>query len=276
MVARAPGPREPAALVARLADPDGAGAARVRGGDRQQAVGARADDEQVIARRAARRGRARAARRRAARRTSRRAGRSRRAGAARARARPRSAPARRSRRGPAAVARNCSQSVSCPRRQRRQSPHGAWWWMTTRSPGADGGDARAGPQHLADDLVAEHAGQLPGDVAVADVRAADAAGEHAADDLARRRASGRAAPRRRRRAASWSGRSTPGVAVRRQREQPRDRLRRHRRRDPALGHERRHELGRRDVEGRVAARRVGAPSAARRRRGEPRPCRAPR
>ena len=42
-------------------------------------------------------------------------------------------------------------------------------------------------QHLADDLVAEHARQLARDVRLADVRAADAAREHAADDLARPR-----------------------------------------------------------------------------------------
>ena len=38
--------------------------------------------------------------------------------------------------GSSAVARNCSHSVSWPCRQRRHSPHGAWWWIATRSPTA--------------------------------------------------------------------------------------------------------------------------------------------
>ena len=120
----------------RLAHPHGLDAARVRGGDVQQAAAARADDEQAVAgpepgavlrpqragERLGERGRAR--------------GRARRAGAARRPARPARARARRSRPGRGAVARNCSHSVSCPRRQRRHSPHGAWWWIATRSPTA--------------------------------------------------------------------------------------------------------------------------------------------
>ena len=78
-----------------------------------------------------------------------------------------------------------SHSVSWPRRQRRHSPQGEWWWIATRSPGRDAVDARADLDHLARRLVAEHRGELAADVEVLDVGAAGRAGEHAADDLAR-------------------------------------------------------------------------------------------
>ena len=150
--------------------------------------------------------------------------------------------------------------------------------MTTRSPTATPATAGARRQHLADDLVAEHARQLARDVRLADVRAADAAGEHAADDLARpgdrigellddHLARGQR-PRDLIIAAS--------TAAERRRQQPEHRLARRRRGDPALGDERRDERRRRHVEGRVAARRVRRPSAARRPRGGPRRRRAPR
>ena len=137
---RAPGLGEPAAIVARLADPDALDAARARGGDRQQAVGARADDEQRVARRAGARGPARAARSPAARRTCRRAG----------RASPSASSSGTSARldadllGEAAgIQRRRAELVAerlvAARGSAGTSPHGAWWWTTTRSPARDRG-----------------------------------------------------------------------------------------------------------------------------------------
>ena len=86
--------------------------------------------------------------------------------------------------GSSRVERKRSHSVSWPRRQRRHSPHGAWWWIATRSPTAHAVDARADLDHLAGRLVAEHGGQLAADVERLHVGAAGRAGQHAAHDLA--------------------------------------------------------------------------------------------
>ena len=86
--------------------------------------------------------------------------------------------------GSSRVERKRSHSVSWPRRQRRHSPHGAWWWIATRSPTRHALDARADLDHLAGRLVAEHGGQLAADVERLHVGAAGRARQHAAHDLA--------------------------------------------------------------------------------------------
>ena len=139
--ARCRGARRPSACassqarLARLAHPDRLDGPRVRGGDVQQPVDPGADDQQAVAR--AQAGavlRAQHARQRL---DERRGDRVHRVGqrAARRPARPARGPARRTRPGSRPVARKRSHSVSWPRRQRRHSPHGAWWWIATRVPG---------------------------------------------------------------------------------------------------------------------------------------------
>ena len=162
-------------------------------------------------------------------------GRARRAGAARrpARAATRTYSAKPP--GSSAVERNRSHSVSWPCRQRRHSPHGAWWWIATRSPTAHAAHPGADRDDLAGRLVAEHRGQLARDVPVLDVGAAGRAREHAADDVAR--AAGRVGVLLDPRVAGRDGARDPHATAA-------TRVRRHRPRDALLGHERPHQLRR--------------------------------
>ena len=136
-------------LRARLAHPHRVDAAGVGGRDLEQAVDARADDEQRVA--GAQPGPVLGAQHAGERldERGRQPGRGR--PGARA-ARPTSSGMTRTRSanppGSSRVARNRSHSVSWPRRQRRHSPHGVWWWIATRgrrapgrsTPGADRAD----------------------------------------------------------------------------------------------------------------------------------------